>query len=755
MTAHKAKGRSLRSRLISPFIVGTIGLTIILVTYTYQSIHRVVKDTALVFAKTKTNNTTHAMDVLIKAVHSRAQNLIVDQDIVSLLREHKKNTASSMQGRKQLSQRLTAITEGFRYFRDIILLDQNAQCIASSNEGYLAIDFSNEEYTQQSASGSYFLGNFSVGKVSKTFSAYFSAPITIDNEFSGILVIISNLPRLVQYEPEKTSESSAISTSILAPDGNYVAHRDNNLLKDKNQRYKKTYQQLFPVGEQGANILYQHEGKKYLGYAKLEPNTQWLIISSGPTRDIFATAYNTGIIVFIISVSFLFIISFLVIGHATGIINSLLSLISFAKKVATGNLDVDIASTKRTDELGILHNSLKDLVTTLKQSLQEKEHANKMKDEFLANMSHEIRTPLNAIIGMAYLAENKELSIEKRNFHLDRIKIAAESLLGIINDILDISKVEAGKMIIENKPFELREMLEDTLAIHKETARSADIAITLEYAEDSPRYYMGDVFRIRQILNNLLSNAIKFTQKGNIHVACWINDIHRGKYQVYFSISDNGPGITEEILSNLFKPFIQADASITRKFGGTGLGLTICRDLISLMDGNIWAESEVGAGTTFTFYIPLSLAPENIIRNSKEDSQITDIDNTETKGKRILLAEDNSINQLIFKGLVEPLKAETVIVNNGQEAVQAVQETPFDLILMDMQMPVMGGLEATRQIRTLEKGKRCPIIALTANAREKDKLTALAAGMDDYITKPIDPPVFEKTIRKWLAQEQP
>ncbi len=747
------KKESLRRKLIAPFIVGMLGLTISLVAYTFHSMHSVVEGTALAFSKTKTDNTVHAMTVLIKSLHSRAQDLVIDPGIVKLLKEHNENPVYSMESKEQMSRRLISITEGFRYFRDILLLDKNAKCIASSNDGYLTIDYSNEEYVQQAIDGHYFLGNFSVGKVSKTFSAYFSAPITIGSEFLGILIIISDLPKLVQYKTDNASVAGVIFTSILAPNGTYMAHKDKKLLGGKQQHYQKTYQQFSSAGEQGRKIFYQHDGKKYLGYARIEPNTRWMIITSGATKEVFATAYDTGIIVFIFGIGFLFIISFLVIRHVTDVINSLLSLIFFAKQVAKGDLDIDIGSTNRTDELGVLHHSLEHLVTTLKQNLQEKEHVNKMKDEFLANMSHEIRTPLNAIIGMSYLAEKKELSIEKRNLYLSRIKIAAESLLGIINDILDISKVEAGKMSIEKKPFELREMIEDTLAIHRETARAEDIAITFEYAEDSPQYYMGDIYRIRQILNNLLSNAIKFTQQGSVHVACWKNDIHQEKHHVYFKVSDTGPGIAEELLSYLFKPFTQADASVTRQFGGTGLGLTICRNLISLMEGNMWVESEVGTGTTFTFYIPLSIASINAIQSIEDNIQRIDIDNEQTKGKRILLAEDNSINQLIFKNLIEPLEVETTIVNNGQQAVKAFQENSFDLILMDIQMPVMGGIEATQQIRALEKEKKCPIVALSANAREKDKSAAQAAGMNDYITKPINPPVFEKTIRKWLSQK--
>ncbi len=694
------------------------------------------------------------MNMLIKSLRSRAQDLVSDPGITKLLEKREKDPAIKLITKRQISSRLVTITEGYRYFRDILLLDQNAHCIASSNEGYLTMDFSEKEYAKKALNGHYFLGDFSMGKVSKTFSAYFSAPIQIEGKFVGALVIISDLPKLVQYPDDNTSVIGAISTSILTPKGIYIAHKDKKLLREKDQDHTDTYRKLVTISEQGAKVSYKHNGEKYTGYAQKEPNTQWLVITSGPTKEVFATAYHTGLIVFILALSFLCIVSLLVIRYATNIMNALLSLVSFAEQVSMGDLDLQLQPTNRTDELGVLHLSLEYLVTTLKQSLKEKEHANRMKDEFLANMSHEIRTPLNAIIGMTYLAEKKELSVEKHSLYLNRIKIAAQSLLGIINDILDISKVEAGKMTIEAKPFELQEMVENTLAIHQEAARAGDITITFDCEENTPKYYIGDVLRIRQILNNLLSNAIKFTQKGSIHVSCWGNNNEQGDFQLYFSVSDSGVGIEEQVIPYLFNPFIQADTSVTRKFGGTGLGLSICRNLISLMKGNIWVESKIGRGSTFTFYLPLPVAEKNSVQSRQDTGQEAACDNKNTKGKRILLAEDNAVNQMIFEELLKSLDVEITAVTDGEQAVKAFGENSFDLVLMDMQMPVMGGMEAAKKIRASQQEKRCPIIALTANAQEKDRTAALAAGLDDYITKPIDPPAFEQTVRKWLAHQK-
>ncbi len=745
---------TLRSKLIAPFIVGTICLTVFLVSYTYYSAHQAVADTVFAISRANTNSTINAISLLIKSLRSRAQDLVVDPGILNVLKEYNTATQQDNTTAEQTSRRLVTMTEGYHYFRDILLLDKNANCIASSNESYLGIDFSKEEYIKQALNGRYYLGNFSVGRVSKTFSAYFSAPIDIRGKLAGVLVIISDFPKLVQYDTNNTPVTGTISTSILTPNGIYIAHRNKQLLGDKTLNFQDTYDQLSFVNERGAKIDYIHNHEKYTGYARIEPNTQWLIITSGLTKDVFATAYRAGLIVFTISFTFLCIVSAIVIRYATNILDSLLSLISFAKHVSEGDLNLRLKPTTRTDELGILHNALENLVITLHESLEERENANQMKDEFLANMSHEIRTPLNAVIGMTYLAGQESLDPEKRNLYLNRINIAAQSLLGIINDILDISKVEAGKMTIETNPFKLRGMIEDTVAIHQESARVKNLTITMEYEESIPEHYLGDLLRIRQVLNNLLSNAIKFTKEGRIHLSCWGNTIKEGQAQIYFSIADTGTGIPEDVLPYLFSPFTQADASVTRQFGGTGLGLAICRHLVLLMDGNIWIESEVGAGSTFTFYITLPIATEDSIQEMKAANEMKKLptNNDTTKGKRVLLAEDNTINQMIFKELLRPLEVEVTTVANGKQAVEAVAtQGPFDLILMDMQMPVMGGLEATKEINALPQKSKTPIIALTANAREKDKSVALAAGIADYLTKPIDPHLFEKTIREILS----
>ncbi len=763
------KRKSLKYYMIVPFLIGTICLVIFLVIYTYTSAYKVVENAMLNISSIETGNTVGAISMLMRSLRSRAQDLVVDPGVINVLLEHdvigrggrndfQNFTASDYKAFvEHTSRRLETITEGYRYFRDILLLDKMGVCIASSNESYLGISYSEEDYVREALTGHYYLGNFSVGRVTKNFSVYFSAPIDVEGELEGILVIISDFPSIIQYNAAGEFFTNAISTSMLTSQGLYMAHRNIKIMGTSKPEYKSIYHDLLSVGERGGRVEYFQDGKKYVGFAMMEPNTRWLVISSGVKNKVFSSAYNTGIVVFVVGLTFFCIVCILVVRYTSSILDALFALIRYAKHVSEGNFNVRLAPTNRTDELGVLHNSLENLVSTLQEMFRERQNADRMKDEFIANMSHEIRTPLNAIMGMTHLAGQEDANPQKRKLYLKRITIAANSLLGIINDILDISKVEAGKMTMESNVFHLREMVGDTLGIHQEAIRAKGLSLFFDCDSSIHSHYIGDVLRIRQVLNNLLSNAIKFTEKGHIALACWEEpfDAEDNRVKVYFSVADTGMGISQEITSKLFQPFTQADASVTRKFGGTGLGLAICRRLVMLMDGDIWLETKLNEGSTFTFYVTLPVAKGVDVkkanlekRREKEQDHLSELD-----GKKVLLAEDNEINQMIFKELLISLGVEVVAVSNGREAVEAVENQNFHLILIDIQMPVMGGLEAARIIRTMEGGKNCAIIALTANARSEDRVEARVAGMNDYLTKPIDPQLFNRTVRKWLLDK--
>jgi len=363
--------------------------------------------------------------------------------------------------------------------------------------------------------------------------------------------------------------------------------------------------------------------------------------------------------------------------------------------------------------------------------------ANRAKSEFLANMSHEIRTPMNGILTAVEIIENTN-NETKRNDFLRIIKVSADSLLQIINDILDFSKIEAGKLQMETICFDLYEMLDDVTRLIFISASKKSVSGKLLIEKDVPQYIKGDPLRLKQILLNLLSNALKFTEKGTIQVNVSVNEKDTLSEQISFSVTDTGLGIDEEKKKILFKKFSQADSSITRKFGGTGLGLVISKKLVEMMGGHIDFRSETGKGSEFFFIIPLDKPTSDEI---KEVSEIKNKDHstehTDTIHLNILVAEDNLVNQAIIKEVLSGFGWNYELVDDGKKAVEKVQQNQYDLILMDVMMPVMDGLDATRKIRALPGQANIPIIALTASVTDRDLQKVFQSGMDAYVPKPI------------------
>lgn len=372
---------------------------------------------------------------------------------------------------------------------------------------------------------------------------------------------------------------------------------------------------------------------------------------------------------------------------------------------------------------------------------REAETATKAKSEFLASMSHEIRTPMNAIIGMADLLSETELTEVQKNY-INTFKNAGENLLGIINDILDISKIEAGHLELENNGFDLGEIVLHVVEIMKFRAREKKLEIAYSIEPDVPRKLLGDSMRLQQILINLLGNAVKFTEKGAISITVQINRLVNDKADLLFSVKDEGIGIPPEMQNSIFNAFSQADASVTRKYGGTGLGLTISKTLINLMGGEIGLKSEVGKGSDFIFnaIFDLNKASSGKVKMSVVETKESAGEREGMRDLAILLVEDNLDNRNLVLAYLKSTQHKIDIAENGQIAFDKFTSGKYDLVLMDIEMPVMDGLTATKKIReweSREKMKRTPILALTAHALMEHETKSREAGCDDHLTKPI------------------
>ncbi|MEI6986989.1 MAG: ATP-binding protein [Rhodospirillaceae bacterium] len=542
-------------------------------------------------------------------------------------------------------------------------------------------------------------------------------------------------------------EGAAINVKRILGDMKGDADSDKlketiSIIADKSARYFISFQGMVRASRAYLYLVYVVMPGEAVEFSRLASDLRnaSLNIKNGLSSDINKASQDSSSTALYFSVLAVFVSGLLSWLISRSISRPVVAMTHALTELASGRRETNIPGRGRGDEIGAMAKA----ADIFKVKVEELDQANQYKSKFLAMMSHEIRTPITSVLGVADLLRRTNLT-EEQSGYLNILKSSTKSLLTILNDILDISKLEAGKITIECEPFNPRATAQEVIGLAHGSPSAKGLTLDLTISDDVPPAVTGDQTRVKQILYNLLSNAIKFTENGSVTVQMSTNWMAEGAVEILTKVVDTGIGIESSQRDKLFLEFSQADQSTTRRFGGTGLGLAITKILVELMGGQVGFESEHDHGATFWFTIPYRVIETSTSEVPEHGIQPVCVQ--ATIPIRILLAEDNRINQMLVRSMLQKLGHTVQVVGNGREALDAVIAENFDVVLMDMQMPEMDGEEATKAIRCLPSPKnRLPILALTADVMTENRARYLQAGVNDLVPKPIDWQLLTKTL---------